>query len=222
MRAIDVKPAPAENHRPSASEASASATTARTAKSAPASESPALLASVVESLLQLISAHGIERIGSVARNRDRFRGAIWRNPRNWHPSGRYIAHRAACRATCCILPRFTLKHGEILKATSGSIRPPLLVSIVASLARPRQQHQFKICLHILMGRIQHRFVCARGERRHLHAHGIVAIGGNPQPVTAVHIRRRNDLFLSGGIRRGNSSARNWHISRLHHAVNGAY
>ena len=179
MRAIDVKPAPTENHRPSATEASASATTPRTAKSASASEPCTLLAGVVEALLHFVSAHGIERIGSIARNRDRFRGAIRRNPRNWHPSGRYIAHRATCRTTCRILPRFTLKHGKILKATSGSIRPPLLVSIVASLARPRQQHQFKICLHILMGCIQDRFVCARGERRHLHAHGIVAIGGNP-------------------------------------------
>ncbi len=71
-----------------------------------------------------------------------------------------------------------------------------------------------------MGRIQHHFLRARGKRRHLHPDRIVPIGGNPQPVTAVHIRRGIDLFLGGRIRRGNSSAGNRHIPRLHYAVNG--
>ena len=96
MRPIDVKAPPAKTHRASATEPSASATTprstARTAKSAPTSESSPLLAGIVEALLQLVGAHGIERIGSVARNGHGFRRTARRNARNRHAGRRNVAH----------------------------------------------------------------------------------------------------------------------------------
>src|SRR5208283_5336500 len=182
MRAIDVKTPPAKSHRASATEPSSAATTPRTAKSAPTSESSPLLAGIVEALLQLVGAHGIERIGSVARNRHGFGRTVRCYARNRHAGRRYVAHGTPGRTTARILPRFTLEHGKILEAASAWIRAPL-VSVGASLACPRQQRQFKICLRVRMGRVQHHFLRARGKRRHLHPDGIVPIGGNPQPVT---------------------------------------
>src|SRR5208282_1098688 len=221
MRAIDVETPPAKSS--SATEPSAAATTPRTAKSAATSESSSLLAGIVKALLHFVSAHRIERIGSVARNRHRFCCTARCNPRNRHAGGRYVGHRTAPRTTGCILPRFTLKHGKILEATSAQIRTTLLVFlfvvVVACLVRPRQQHHFKIRLRALMGCVEHHLLRASGKCRHLYPQRVVPIGGNPQRVTAVHIRRSIDLFLGGRVRRGNSSTGNWHIPRLHDAMN---
>ena len=64
MRAIDIKtPAP---KTPAAKPSTSEATSSRTTKSAPAAETGALLAGIVEALLQFVGAHRVERIGSVA------------------------------------------------------------------------------------------------------------------------------------------------------------
>ena len=215
MRAIAIKTPPSKNHRSaSAPKPSASRTTPRTTKSAPAAESPSLLARIVEALLHFISAHRIERIGSVTRNRHRFRGAIRCNSRNRHTGWHNVAHGT----TGSVLSGTTLQHGEILKTTSARIRLPRLV---VRLACPRQKNQFKVRLHVVVDCVQHHFLRARGKRRHLHQYGVVPIGWNEQPVTAIHIRPRIDLFLRSGIGRRNCRARNRHVARLHHAVNGS-
>ena len=214
MGAIDVKAPPAKTSatKTTPTESSTSGTTPRTAKSASTTEPSSLLAGIVEALLQFVSAHRIERIGSVARDSYRLRSTVRRNPGNRHPGGHYIAYGAAGR----ILPTSTLKHRKALKTTSTCIR---LLLFIGGLACPRRQNQFKIREHILMRRIQYHFLRTPCKRRHPHPHGIVPIRGNPQPVTAIHIRPRIDLLLRGRIRRGNVGTGNRHIPRLHHAVN---
>ena len=76
MGAVAVETATAEDHRTAstATETSAAAT-ARATKSA-ATKAPSLLARVVEALLHFVSAHGIERVGSISRNRHGFGCAV--------------------------------------------------------------------------------------------------------------------------------------------------
>src|ERR1700691_3518237 len=120
MRTIDVKAPPAKT---SAAETSSSEpSTSGSAQSATA-ESSSLLTGVVKALLHFISAHRIEGIRSVARNRYRFRGAVGGDPRNRHTGRNYVAHGA----TSGILPGSALKHGETLKGSSAGICLPLVI-----------------------------------------------------------------------------------------------
>src|ERR1700722_12095918 len=229
MRTIDVESSPPKNHRPSAAEPSATSS----AKSAAVAESSALLPRVVEALLHFVSAHRVERIGSVARNRHGFRRAVRSDPRHRHPRRHDVAHRTTARILS------SLRNRKTLKPAPAAMRPLLLIfaagtprvipgriamSLVVAdfvwhLARPRLQNQFKVLLHILMRWVERYILRVSRKRRHLHAYAILPIGGNPQHVTAIHIRPRVDLFVGRRIRRGNSCAGNRHVSRFPHAVN---
>src|SRR3984957_8239714 len=221
MRAIDVEPSPPKYHRPSAPEPSA---TTPATKSAAVAESSALLPGIVKTLLHFVGAHGVERIGSVARNRNRFRRAIRSDPRHRHTRRHNVTHGAAARQTekplnpapAAICPLLLIFAAVANRVIARLIAASLIVS---HLARPRLQHQFKVLLHVLMGCVERHILRVSRKRRHLHAHPILPISRNPQHVTAIYIRPRIDLFVGGRIRGGNSRAGNRHVPRFHHSVN---
>src|ERR1700733_9355063 len=151
MRAIDVETPPSE---PAAAKTAAAESTPLTTKSAATAETSALLTGIVEALLHFVSAHRVEGIGSVARDRYGFCSAVRRDARNRHAGWNHVAHRAAGG----ILSRSALKHGKVLKAASirirAGVRAPLVIlmgSVMGSLACPRQQNQFKIRYYVRMG-----------------------------------------------------------------------
>ncbi len=164
MGTIDVKSPPA---KPTAAESSATEATSGTTKPA-TPKPPALLASVVKALLHFVSTHRIKRVGRIPRNCYGFRRGVRRNPGNWHARRRNLTHRTVG----CILPSRTLKYRKTLEAAPGRAGLPLPVAI---LLRPRQQNQFKIRLHIWMGRVRKHFLAARGKCRHFHPHRITSL-----------------------------------------------
>src|ERR1700721_2854872 len=195
MRTIDVEPSPPKNHRPSTETSAPSS-----AKSAAVAESSALLPRVVEALLHFVSAHRVERIGSVARNRHGFGRAVRSDPRHRHPRRHNVAHSTTARILSSLRNRKTLKPAPpairpllliFAAATSHVIPSRIAMSLVvpdfvSHLARPRLQNQFKVLLHILMRQVERHILRISRKRRHLHAHAIFPIGGNPQHITPTH------------------------------------
>src|ERR1700721_1557811 len=116
MRTIDVEPSPPKNHRPS-TETSAPFS----AKSVAVAESSALLPRVVEALLHFVSAHRVERVGSVARNRHGFRRAVRSDPRHRHPRRHNVAHRTTARILS------SLRNRKTLNPAPPASRPLLLI-----------------------------------------------------------------------------------------------
>src|ERR1700733_10811399 len=81
MRMIDVEAAATKCHSSTGTSASES-TPAGPTETAGATESSTLLAYVIDTLLEFVSAHPVERIRGVSRNCDRLGSAVRIDPRN--------------------------------------------------------------------------------------------------------------------------------------------